>query len=183
MLSTFAYREWNDALDNACQKHGIYHKKVEPAYSSLVGLMKFMSMFGMNSASAAAFVIARRGRRFSERLPKHHHLLPSKSAYAGDTKVKHVWSQWSKVSKSVLGTPRHKYFTARPNRTRKVTSFCRLSCSVSKDGQMDKPIQLALFEVGAIPTGNDAVSVAVSRSSQPRKRSLSTFTQLCLDLN
>ena len=112
-----AYSQWNEALDNACQKHGIYHKKVEPAYSSLVGLMKFMSMYGMNSASAAAFVIARRGRRFSERIPLQHHLLPSKSAYAKVTKVKHVWSHWSKVSKNVKGIPRHKYFTARPNRT------------------------------------------------------------------
>ncbi len=52
MLSTLAYSQWNEALDNACQKHGIYHKKVNPAYSSLVGLTKFMSMYGMNSASS-----------------------------------------------------------------------------------------------------------------------------------
>jgi IS605 OrfB family transposase len=121
MLSTFAYSQWNDALDNACQKHGIYHKKVEPAYSSLVGLMKFMSTYGMNSSSSAAFVIARRGRRFSERLPNKHHLLPSKSAYTKDTKVKHVWSHWSQVARGVKGTPRHKYFTARPNRAQEVT--------------------------------------------------------------
>lgn len=129
MLSTFAYSQWNEALNNACQKYGIYHKKVNPAYSSLVGMTKFMSMYGMNSASAAAFVIARRGRRFSERLPKQHHLLPSKSAYTKVNKVKHVWSHWSKVGKSNKCTPRHKYFTARLNRTRKVTSFCQLACS------------------------------------------------------
>ena len=164
MLSSFAYSQWNDALVAACQKHGIYHKKVAPAYSSLVGLTKFMSMYGMNSSSSAAFVIARRGRRFSERLPKQHKLLPSKSAYTKVNKVKHVWSHWSKVSKNVLGIPRHKYYQARLNRTRKVTSFCQLTCPVGKPGQIDNPIQLELFEVGAIPTGNDAVSVATSRS-------------------
>ena len=88
MLSTFAYSQWNEALLYACQKHGIYHKKVEPAYSSLIGMTKFMSMYGMNSSSSAAFVIARRGRRFSERLPKKHHLLPNVSAYAENTKVR-----------------------------------------------------------------------------------------------
>jgi IS605 OrfB family transposase len=159
MLSSFAYSAWNKALDNACLKHGIYHKKVNPAYSSLIGMMKFMSLYGMNSASAAAFVIARRGGRFSERLPKQHHLLPSKSAYP---KRKHVWSHWSKVSKSVKDTPRHKYFNARLNRTRKVTSFCQLTCPVSKPRLTDNPIQLELFEVGESPTGNDAVTVAVS---------------------
>jgi hypothetical protein len=164
MLSSFAYSQWNDALDNACQKHGIYHLKVEPAYSSLVGLMKFMSTYGMNSSSAAAFVIARRGRRFSERLPSQHPLLPSKSAYTKVNTVKHVWSHWSQVQRSVKGTLRHQYYTARLNRTRKVTPFCQLTCPVSKYRQTGNPIQLELFEVGAIPTGNDAVSVAVSRS-------------------
>ena len=134
MLSSFAYSQWNQVLGNTCQKYGIYHKKVNPAYSSTIGMMKFMSIYGMNSASAAAFVIARRGRRFSERLPKKHHLLPSRSAYAKVTKVKHVWSHWSKVSKSTKCTPRHKYFSARLNRTRKVTSFCQLACLLGESG-------------------------------------------------
>ncbi len=181
MLSSFAYSQWNDALDNTCQKYGIYHKKVNPAYSSLVGLMKFMSIYGMNSASAAAFVIARRGRRFSERIPKQHHLLPSMSAYT--EKVKHVWSHWSKVSKSVKGTPRHKYFTARPNRTQMVTSICQLACDVGESGGIDNPIQLELFEVGENPTGNGAVSVAAPRSRNRRHRASCAFTQISLDLN
>ncbi len=183
MLSSFAYQAWNDALDNACQKYGIFHKKVNPAYSSTIGMTKFMSMYGMNSASAAAFVIARRGRRFSERLPKKHHLLPSKSAYAEVTKVKHVWSQWSKVSKSAKCTPRHKYFSARLNRTRKVTSFCQLACLLSVPRRIDNPIQLELFEVGEIPSGNGTVSVAVPMSRKNKKVNVPTFTQMCLDLN
>ena len=183
MLSSFAYSQWNEATVAACQKHGIYHKKVNPAYSSRIGMMKFMSMYGMNSSSAAAFVIARRGRRFSERLPKQHHLLPSKSAYAKDTKVKHVWSHWSKVILSTKCTPRHKYFTARLNRTQKVTSFCQIACVVGKSGLLDNSIQLELFEVGVIPTGNGAVSVAASRSRKNLKAKVSTFVQLCLDLN
>nr|WP_243146762.1 IS200/IS605 family accessory protein TnpB-related protein [Scytonema sp. UIC 10036] len=181
MLSSFAYSQWHEALDNACQKHGIYHKKVNPAYSSLVGLTKFMSMYGMNSASSAAFVIARRGRRFSERLPKNHSLLPSKSAYTD--KVKHVWSHWSKVARSVKDTPRHKYFTSRFNRARKVTLNCQPTYSIGGSGLLSNPIQLELFEVGAIPTGNDTVTVAVSRSRKSRKRSQSTCTQISLDFN
>ncbi|MBO3457860.1 hypothetical protein G7B40_018970 [Aetokthonos hydrillicola Thurmond2011] len=155
-----------------------------PAYSSLIGLTKFMSMYGMNSSSAAAFVIARRGRRFSERLPNKHHLLPSKSAYTEDTKVKHVWSHWSRVARSAKGTRRHQYFTARLNRTRKVTPSSQLVHSMSKYGLLGNPVQLELFEVGVIPTGNDVVSVAASKSRQkPSKRSMSTHTQLFLDLN
>lgn len=180
MLSSFAYSQWNEALDNTCKKHGVYHKKVNPAYSSLIGMTKFMSIYGMNSASSAAFVIARRGRRFSERLPFLHHLLPSKSAYAEVNKAKHVWSHWSKVSKNNKFIPRHKYFSARLNRTQKVTSFCQLACLLSEPRCLDNPIQLELFEVGAIPTGNGAVSLAPPRSRRSRK---SKYVQLCLDLN
>ncbi|MUG95560.1 hypothetical protein F7734_25635 [Scytonema sp. UIC 10036] len=182
MLSSFGYTQWNEALDNACSKYGIYHKKVNPAFSSTIGMLKFMSMYGMNSASSAAFVIARRGRRFSERLPKQHHLLHSKSAYT-DKKVKHVWSHWSKVAKSVKGTPRHQYFNARPHRTRVVTSHCHPTYSVGGDGLLLNPIQLELFELGENPRGNDTVTVAVSRSRKPRRCGQTSFTQISLDLN
>ncbi len=64
-----------------------------------------------------------------------------------------------------------------------VTSFRQLACSVGESRRLDNPIQLELFEVGAIPTGNDTAAVAVSRSRKPRKRRLSTSTQLCIDLN
>jgi IS605 OrfB family transposase len=154
MLSYYAYSQWNEVLDNACEKYGIYHKKVNPAYSSTIGLTKFMSIYGMNSASAAAFVIARRGRRFSERLPKKHHLLPSRSAYTKVTKVKHVWSHWSKVSKSTKCTPRHKYFSARFNRTRKVTSFCQLTCILGEPRLLDNSILLELFVHEVFPKGD-----------------------------
>ncbi|MUG91721.1 hypothetical protein F7734_04180 [Scytonema sp. UIC 10036] len=180
MLSSFAYSQWNEALDAACSKSGIYHKKVNPAFSSTIGMLKFMSQYGMNSASSAAFTIARRGRRFSERLPKLHHLLHSKSAYPIG---KHVWSQWSKIAKSVKGTQRHQYFNARPYRTRVVTSNCHPTYSVGGDGLLLNPVQLELFEIGEIPMGKDAVTVAVSGSRKTRRCRQTSFIQISLDLN
>ncbi|MUH01689.1 hypothetical protein F7734_59330 [Scytonema sp. UIC 10036] len=184
MLSSFGYSQWNEALDAACSKYGIYHKKVNPAFSSKIGMLKFMSMYGMNSASSAAFVIARRGRRFSERLPKQHHLLNSllhsKSAYP---QGKHVWSQWSKLSKSLKLIPRHQYFNARLNRTRVVTSNRHSTYSIGRDGLLLNPVQLELFELGVSPRGNDTVTVAVSKSRKPRKCIQTSFTQISLDLN
>ncbi|MUG93058.1 hypothetical protein F7734_11660 [Scytonema sp. UIC 10036] len=180
MLSSFAYSQWNEALDSACSKYGIYHKKVNPAFSSKIGMLKFMSMYGMNSASSAAFTIARRARRFSERLPKQHHLLHSKSAYPIG---KHVWSQWSKLSKNLKLVPRHQYFNARLNRTRVVTSNRHSTYSIGGDGLLLNPVQLELFELGVNPRGNDAVTVAVSRSRKPRRCTKNSFTQISLDLN
>ncbi|MEQ8958815.1 MAG: IS200/IS605 family accessory protein TnpB-related protein, partial [Coleofasciculus sp. C2-GNP5-27] len=69
MLSNFAYSKFLQLLLARCFKLGIQVIEVNPAYSSWIGLIKFMSTYGMNSATAAAFVLARRGMFLSERLP------------------------------------------------------------------------------------------------------------------
>ena len=76
MLSNFAYSTFAQMLLARCLKRGIELIKVEPAYSSVQGLTKFMAMYGMNSGSAAALVLARRALRKSERLPRALHVLP-----------------------------------------------------------------------------------------------------------
>jgi IS605 OrfB family transposase len=63
MLSNFAYSKFLQLLKARCFKLGIEVIEVNPAYSSLIGLVKFMSMYGMNSATAAALVLARRAMR------------------------------------------------------------------------------------------------------------------------
>ena len=67
-----------------------------------------MSLYGLNSGTAAALVLARRGLRLSERLPKRLHALVSP---VDDTK--HVWSYWSRVSKLLKGCYRHSFFGTR----------------------------------------------------------------------
>ncbi len=42
---------------------------LNPAYSSLIGISKFMSMYGLDSSMASGLVLARRALRLSERLP------------------------------------------------------------------------------------------------------------------
>jgi len=54
MLSNFAYSKFLQLLKARCFKLGIRVIEVNPAYSSLIGLVKFMSMYGMNSATAKA---------------------------------------------------------------------------------------------------------------------------------
>ncbi|MCS6783100.1 MAG: hypothetical protein NZ482_07970, partial [Gloeomargarita sp. SKYG98] len=57
--------------------------KVNPAYSSIIGLVKFMKRYGLSSDTAAAIVLARRAMRLSERVPNHN-------AYADVKSAKHV---------------------------------------------------------------------------------------------
>lgn len=93
MLSGWAYSRFYELLSSILSNRGIYLMKVNPAYTSLIGLVKFARQYGLASDEAAAFAIARRGMRLSERLPS------SITAYLDVKSGKHVWSLWNKLNK------------------------------------------------------------------------------------
>jgi IS605 OrfB family transposase len=107
MISGFAYRRFYELLSSRCFKLGIKLITVKPEYSSLIGLTKFMSLYGMNSGTAAGLVIARRAMHYSEG-------VPARTAYFDKESKKHVWSHWSKLSKRVKGSARHSFYQPRP---------------------------------------------------------------------
>lgn len=118
MLSGFAFSKWEKVLERRCVNRGIDLIKVNPAYTSMQGLTKYMGMYGLSSDTAAALVVARRGirtssfKRFSDRLPrKYIKLIPSNQAYLGGTR-KHSWSHWNELRRELSGVRRHNYFTS-----------------------------------------------------------------------
>ncbi len=107
MLSGFAYHRFYELLSSRCFKLGIKLITVKPEYSSIIGLVKFQSMYGMNSGTAAALVLARRAMNYSEG-------VPARTAFAGMEPKKHVWSYWNVISQRVKGTARHSFFQPKP---------------------------------------------------------------------
>jgi IS605 OrfB family transposase len=109
MLSSWAYSRFYELLQSILSNRGIELITVNPAYSSLIGLVKYMKMYGLSSDCAAALVIARRGMRLSEK-PQS-----SITAYASVNEDKHVWSFWSELNKKIKRSSeinrRHDYFT------------------------------------------------------------------------
>ncbi len=109
MLSSFAYSKLYQLLESILSNRSISLYKNNPAYTSLIGLVKYSRLYGLSSDIAAALVIARRGMNLSERLPA------SVSAYLGVNPRKHVWSGWSKLNKLTLTAAivlsRHDYFS------------------------------------------------------------------------
>ena len=112
MLSNFAYSSFAKILEARCQKFGIHLIKVDPAYSSVQGLTKFMAMYGMNSGRSAALVLARRALRKSEREVSALRVALKKPVDS----FRHVWRAWSEVA-LVLNTRgrknRHLFYTQR----------------------------------------------------------------------
>jgi IS605 OrfB family transposase len=105
MLSGFAYSKFDELLTARAAKVGIELIKVNPAYSSVIGLTKFLKMYGLSSDTAAGLVLARRGLHKSERIPANYAF-----AVQGDS-AKHVWNFWNKLKKKLKGVRRHRFFS------------------------------------------------------------------------
>lgn len=112
MLSNFAYSTFAEMLHSRCYKYGIELITRNPAYSSIQGLTKFMAMYGLNSGTTAALVLARRALKKSERLPRALHVTLKKPVDS----FRHVWGAWSMVARvldSCGGKARHRFYTQR----------------------------------------------------------------------
>jgi len=124
MLSSFAYNGFDAALASACARNKVAHRRVNPAYTSLIGRVKFARRYGLSVHAAAALSIARRAMEFSEGIPSRRSQAPAGLAVkvqlgnAGhvtlvlperkdkpkppkaSSKTRHVWSDWSLLQKA-----------------------------------------------------------------------------------
>ena len=135
MLSNFAYSCFDSMLASRCERFGIELIHANPAYSSLIGLVKYQAMYGMNSATAAALVLARRAMRLSERCPANYtRCLPV-------DKHRHVWSFWAAFKKKLAGVRRHDFFNLRATNSR---VKAKLSDELVSAGRSDSKQQRTL---------------------------------------
>ena len=70
MLSSFSYGKVKAYFISRGYREGVEVHQVNPAYSSLIGRVKFMERYGLSVHQAAALVLARRSLGFSERIPR-----------------------------------------------------------------------------------------------------------------
>jgi hypothetical protein len=102
-----AYAAWGQAIRSRCHRDGVALKLVNPAYSSLIGRVKFAASVGLSVHHSAAMVIARRGMNLSERLPKAPVSYPDGAGGhvtldpVANTGLRHVWVSWAKAAKAV----------------------------------------------------------------------------------
>jgi len=68
MLSAFAYMRFAQTVGARAHDAGIEVVEVRSAYSSKIGQQKYARRYGLSGHRAAAFVLARRGQRFPDRL-------------------------------------------------------------------------------------------------------------------
>ncbi|NES05751.1 MAG: IS200/IS605 family element transposase accessory protein TnpB [Okeania sp. SIO2F4] len=90
MLSNLATGMFRKALESCCRRFGIELIKVNPAFTSVIGMVNYMAKYGLNSGTAAGLVIGGRALKLSEKIPKC--LLRPEDVN------KHDWSHWRRVA-------------------------------------------------------------------------------------
>ena len=89
----FAYSKYTQYVDYAGVKHGVDVIKVNPAYTSYIGRVKYGNKC-LNSHVLASYVIARRGIGLKEIVPKE-----LKSKVNNKKLTKHHWAHWADLKK------------------------------------------------------------------------------------
>lgn len=105
MLSCFAYNQIITSIETKAFKEGVEVYKVNPAFTSIIGRLKYANRYGLSVHQAAAFVIARRPL-YSEKLPGHLDIVDDKSFKSAfflpaRNRKKHVWSLYGELNKKL----------------------------------------------------------------------------------
>jgi len=101
MSHGFVWSKFLAYIDRCAAREGVPVIKVKPAFTSVIGILKYQHQYGLSNHQAAALVIARRGLGFDyERVPE---LLVDRfiKAKEGFGKINN-WQQWAAVKKAVL---------------------------------------------------------------------------------
>jgi len=105
MLSAFAYATIIAHLKSRGQAKGIEVYSVNPAFTSLIGRVKFAERYGLTIHLAAALCIGRRFLGVSERMPQGQRDIPDGNgrfvtlALPERNRARHVWRQWGQLNK------------------------------------------------------------------------------------
>ena len=71
-LQKWIYKGVLQKIETVAKRNGIQVIKVNPAYSSIIGKLKYAPLYNIDKDTAGAYVIARRGLGFKESLPKNY---------------------------------------------------------------------------------------------------------------
>jgi IS605 OrfB family transposase len=71
-LQKWVYKALLQKIEIVARRNGIQVIRVNPAYTSIIGKLKYAPLHNIDKDTAGAYVIARRGLGFKERLPKNY---------------------------------------------------------------------------------------------------------------
>ncbi|MES2273286.1 MAG: transposase [Chlamydiota bacterium] len=107
MLSSFAYQSVLAHLKSRGASKGVQVHSVNPAFTSLIGQVKFAKRYGISIHMSAALCIGRRFLGFSEQMPQSRRDIPDgKGGHVTldlpvRNRTRHVWHQWKQLNQKL----------------------------------------------------------------------------------
>ena len=93
MLSEFAYAQITEAIERKAAYEGVEVIKVDPAYTSLIGKLKYVRDKGMSVHQAASYVIARKGIGYKEKILREYRVFVKEKQTQAE--------QWAAIGKKI----------------------------------------------------------------------------------
>jgi IS605 OrfB family transposase len=137
-LHKWAYRSVLEKIEVYARRMGIQLIKVNPAYTSVIGKLKYAPIYNIDKDVAGAYVIARRGLGFEEKLPKNYReLLKDKEflAYAiakVDERINELKSELKKETNEYKKN-------ALKKRIKRLRKYLELLLSYTRDSGKSEP--------------------------------------------
>jgi len=102
ILSSFSYNKIIETIKSRAFRNKIKVFEVNPAFTSVIGRVKFQKRYGLSSHQAAALTIARRLKQASEKIPHQTFIFDAKGSMSAfflpeRNREKHLWSSWGQV--------------------------------------------------------------------------------------
>lgn len=131
--SNFLWKKLLILLERKCVENGIMYKKVNPAFTSVIGKLKYQKMYKLSIHESASYVVGRRGLGFNEKLSLYKY--PSEIVknvvldLVGDrTKRIHSWSLWRKLRDNLKAS-----LTVAQSRMQSLKEGCGNLCCVGEN--------------------------------------------------
>jgi IS605 OrfB family transposase len=107
ILHRFAYRSILERIVRVASREGVEVWGVNPAYTSVIGMLKYAPMHSLSKDVAAAYVIGRRALGFSEKVPKRYLQLMASPEYRES--VINWFNQELRALEEKIGGERNEY--------------------------------------------------------------------------
>jgi IS605 OrfB family transposase len=137
-LHKWVYKSVLEKIEVYARRVGVQVIKVNPAYTSIIGKLKYSPMLGIDKDVASAYVIGRRGLGFEEKLPKNYRELLKDKEFLSCAIAK-VDERINKL-KSELEKEKNDYKkNALKGRIKRLRKYLKLLLSYTRDSGKSEP--------------------------------------------
>lgn len=151
-LSNWVYKSLIEKIKALAKRNGVEVIEVSPAYSSVIGTLKYCPTLLIDKDTAGAYVIGRRALGFKERLPKNYLELLKDKEFVGIC-LQDLWKKKEEL-KEKLKTERNAYKrNALKSELRKLVKDIKRLQSLYCQPETQEPVNRGKEQVRGKPNG------------------------------